>query len=120
MFETEGNQAALVRACQAVVGQLSVERGWHLIEPREWVARTLAQVRAGPGADPQRVAVHIYSQVLYMACSGAQGDQQRDFGYGELFRYLFAMARKRYPLISEDATQQAITFVYDRFAQCRN
>jgi DNA-directed RNA polymerase specialized sigma24 family protein len=120
MFETEGNQTALLRACQEAVGQLSVGRGWHLIEPKEWVDRTLAQVRAGPVADPQRVAVHIYSQVLYVACSGGQGNQRRDLGYGELFRYLYAMARKRYPLIHEDAAQQAITFVYDRFAQCRN
>jgi hypothetical protein len=120
MFEIEGNQGALLRACREVIGQLLAERGWHLLEPKEWLDRTLAQVHAGPVADPQRVAVHIYSQVLYVACSGAQGDRRRELGYGELFRYLYVIARKRYPLIYEDAAQQAITFVFDRFAQCRN
>jgi RNA polymerase sigma factor (sigma-70 family) len=119
MFETEGDQVAALRACQAVVDRLLVGRGWHLIEPKEWVDRTLAYVQARPVADPYRVAVHIYSQALYAACSGAQGDQQRDLGYGELFRYVYAIARKRYPLIYEDAAQQAIALVYNRFTQCR-
>jgi RNA polymerase sigma factor (sigma-70 family) len=120
MFETEGNQAAMLRACQEAVGQLLVERSWHLLEPKQWVDRTVAQVRAGPVADPRRVAVHIYSQALYAACSGAQGEQWRDRAYEELFRYLFDVARKRYPLIYEDVVQQAIELVYDRFAKCRD
>jgi len=120
MFETEGNQAAMLRACQEVVGQLSVERDWHLLGPNEWVERTLAQARAGSIVDPRRVAVHIYSQALYAACSGTQGDQRRDRGYEELFRYLFDVARKRYPLIYEDVAQQALELVYERFAKCRH
>jgi RNA polymerase sigma factor (sigma-70 family) len=120
MFETEGDQVAALRACQAAVDRWLAERGWQLIEPKEWVDRTLAYVQARPGADPYRVAVHIYSQALYAACSGAQGDQQRDRGYGELFRYLYDVARKRYPLIYEDVAQQAIELVYQHFAKCRD
>ena len=120
MFESEGNQAAMLRVCQEVVGQLLVERDWHLIEPKEWVDWTLAQLQAGPVADPRRVAVYIYSQGLYAACSGTQGDERREHGYEELFRYLYDAARKRYRSIDEDIAQQAIELVYERFAKCRD
>src|SRR5215216_2273161 len=120
MFESEGNQAAMLWVCQQVVGQLVVERGWHLIEPREWVDWTLTQLQAGLVADPGRVAVYIYSQVLYAACSGIQGDERREHGYEELFRYLYDVVRKRYRSIDEDVAQQAIELVYERFAKCRD
>jgi RNA polymerase sigma factor (sigma-70 family) len=120
MFESEGNQAAIVRACQAAVGRLLVERDWHLLEATEWIDRTFAQVQVRPESDPRRVAMHIYSQALYTACSGTQSDQRRERGYEELFRYLFDVARKRYPLICDDVAQQTIELVYERFAKCRN
>jgi len=120
MFESEGNQAAVLQVCQEVVGRLLAERDWHLIEPEEWVDRTLAQVQAGLVAEPRRVAVYIYSQALYAACSGTQGDDRREHGYKELFRYLYDVARRRYRLIDEDVAQQAIELVYERFAKCRD
>lgn len=120
MLETEGNQDAMLRACQAVVDRLLVERGWQLIEPKDWVDQAMALARSEPGADPRRGVIHIYSQALHGACSGTQGDQRRDLGYGELFRYLYDVARKRYPLIYEDVAQQAIELVYQGFAKCRD
>jgi DNA-directed RNA polymerase specialized sigma24 family protein len=119
MLKTEDNQDAILRACQEAVDLLSPERGWYLIEPTEWADRTYAHVLESTVADPLRAAVHVYSRALYAACSGRQGQQRREQGYEELFRFVHAHARKRYPLVYDDAAQQALVFVVERFAQCR-
>jgi RNA polymerase sigma factor (sigma-70 family) len=95
-----------------------VEREWRLLDQAAWVEQTFAEVQAR-ALVPRRAAIFIYSQALYLACSGAQGDLRRETGYDELFRYLYDIARRRYPLVYEDVAQQAVELVYHRFAQCR-
>jgi RNA polymerase sigma factor (sigma-70 family) len=56
---------------------------------------------------------------MYLACSGMQGDLRRELGYSELFRYLYDIARRRYPAVYEDVAQQTIELVYSHFGQCR-
>jgi len=120
MPESHGNQAAVLQACQAEAEQLRAERGWRLLDPAEWAARAVAYVADDARRNPRSAAVSIYSQSLYEACSGRQGERRQDQAYDELFRYLYALARARYPLIYEDIAQQAIERVYQRFSQCRD
>jgi DNA-directed RNA polymerase specialized sigma24 family protein len=117
MGDTHLNSSAVLRACQAAVEALVAERKWELLDRAMWVEQTFAEVLA-TSLDPRRAAIYIYSQALYQACSGAQGDLLRETGYGELFRYLYDIARRRYSLIYEDVAQQAVELVYHRFAQC--
>lgn len=119
MFKTEDNQNEVLQACQEAVDLLSAGRSWHLLEPTAWADRAYAQVLEAPATEPLRAAVHVYSHALYVACSGQEGQQRREQGYEELFGYMFAHARRRYPLVYDDAAQQAIVFVVERFGQCR-
>jgi RNA polymerase sigma factor (sigma-70 family) len=118
MGDTHPNLSAELRICQTAVEALVVEREWRLLDQAAWVEQTFAEVQAR-ALVPRRAAIFIYSQALYLACSGAQGDLRRETGYDELFRYLYDIARRRYPLVYEDVAQQAAELVYHRFAQCR-
>ena len=119
IFTSEDNQDAVLRTCQEEVAALVVERGWHLLEPPEWVAETMSQVRIGSIANPRRAAVHVYSHAMHAACSGFEGQERREQAYDELFRFLLAYARKRFPQVYDDVAQQAVEFVIDRFVYCR-
>lgn len=120
MFDIPGDQSAVWHACLAIVEQLIAERDWQLIVRDEWARQTFQRIIGGSETDLRRAAIYIYSQALYAACSGEQGEQRRELGYGELFRYLYDHARKRYPLLGEDIAQQAVELTYKRFAQCRS
>jgi DNA-directed RNA polymerase specialized sigma24 family protein len=119
MAQMERDQATLLQACLAVVDRLVATRGWQLLGREVWARQAADLVQAGAAADPNRAAVLVYSQALYNACSGSEGRQRQNHGYGELFRYLFDGARWRYPEIAEDVTQRASERVFALFARCR-
>ncbi len=119
MAQMERDRATLLQACLAVVDRLAANRGWQLLEREAWARQAADLVRAGAAADPNRAAMLVYSQVLHTACSGSAGRQRQNHGYGELFRYLFDGARRRYPELAEDITQRAAERVFALFARCR-
>jgi RNA polymerase sigma factor (sigma-70 family) len=118
MAQIESDRAKLLRECQAAVDGLLSQRGWQLLGRDEWAQRVLNLVLSGRLAEPQRAAVYVYSLALHTACSGAEGRQRQNLGYDELFRYLYDGARRRYPEVAEDVTQQAIEHVFRLFAHC--
>lgn len=118
MVRMERDRATLLLACQASVDRLIRSWGWQLIESEAWVRQSAELVLAGSSADPSRAAMLVYSQALHAACSGNEGLQRQNQAYGELFRYLFDGARRRYPEIAEDAAQRAVERVFARFSRC--
>ncbi len=119
MAQIERDHATLLQACLVVVDQLAATWGWQLLGRAAWARQAADLVQAGAAADPSRAALLVYSQALHTACSGSAGRQRQNHGYGELFRYLFDSARRRYPAIAEDVTQRASERVFALFARCR-
>jgi len=109
----------MLKACLAVVDRLAATWGWHLLGREAWARQAADLLRAGAAAEPGRAALLAYSQALHSACSGSEGRQRQNQAYGELFRYLYAGAHRRYPEIAEDATQRASERVFALFARCR-
>ena len=119
MAQMEPEQARLLHACLAVVDRLATIWGWQLLGREAWARQAADLVQAGAAADPTRAAMLVYSQALHTACSGSEGHQRQNQGYGELFRYLYYGARRRYPEIAEDITQRASERVFALFAHSR-
>jgi len=119
MAQMERDRATLLATCHAAVDRLADTWGWQLLGREAWARQAADVVQAGAAADPRRAAVLVYSQALHSACSGGEGRQRQNQGYGELFHYLFDGARRRYPEIAEDITQRASERVFALFARCR-
>lgn len=115
----EPDHAALEQRCRATVDLLMAKHEWRLVDREKLIRHTVEQILSGIGADPQRVAVGVYSQALHAACSGAEGPARQNAGYAELSRYLYDLARWRYPDVREDATQRALERIYTSFERCR-
>ena len=67
---------------------LLAARGWRLLTADELAGRVTALL-GGEVADPSTAVMHAYSETLYRACAGAEGDERQGLGCAELFRYLF-------------------------------
>ncbi len=93
---------------EAAVDTLLARHGWELLDRDTFVRRTIEVLREGEALEPTRAATHVYSLVLYHACSGEEGEQRQDTAYRELFYYLERSAHHRYPDVYDDATQLAI------------
>lgn len=119
MFQPESESSAMERKCLEAVDLLFKRHDWILLARDACIEQAGAYLRDGIAADPYRAVVHAYSHALYAACSGSEGDQRRERGYTELFRYLYAIARQRYPDVAEDATQHALERLYCGFEMCR-
>ncbi len=119
MTQMERERATLLAACRAAVDRLVATWGWQLLGREDWAHQAADLVQAGTIADPNRAAMLVYSQALHTACSGSQGRQRQNHGYGELFRYLFAGARWRFSEIAEDVAQRASERVFALFVRCR-
>jgi RNA polymerase sigma factor (sigma-70 family) len=120
MAQMERDRATLLRDCHAAVDQLADLWGWQLFGRDAWARQAVDLLRAGSAATPGRAAMLVYSQALHAACSGSEGRQRQNQGYGELFRYLFAGALRRYPEIADDTAQRAVERVFALFARCRS
>jgi RNA polymerase sigma factor (sigma-70 family) len=119
MAQMERDRATLLRDCHTAVDRLVDAWGWQLLGRDAWARQAADYVRAGSAATPGRAAMLVYSQALHAACSGAEGRPRQNQAYGELFRYLYAGALRRYPEIAEDAAQRAVERVFALFARCR-
>jgi RNA polymerase sigma factor (sigma-70 family) len=117
MSQTEIDPAAVMRRCHEAVDRIIALRDWRLLDRDEFAQRVF-EVMNGE-ADPTRLAMHVYSQALHAACSGAEGKQRQELGYTELFRMLYDSARRRYPDIYDEVAQQALNHVYTSFERCR-
>ena len=117
MVDTE--LPSLLEECGKAVEEALARHRWQLLEPEEFARRAMEHVRAGVASDPRRAATYTYSQALHIACSGAEGADRQNLGYTELFRYLYDSARRRYPDVSEDATQRALEATFTTFERCR-
>jgi RNA polymerase sigma factor (sigma-70 family) len=119
MAQMERDRATLLQACLAVVDRLAATWGWQLLGRDAWARQAADLVRSGAAVDPDRAAMLVYSRALHSACSGSEGRPRQNLGYGELFRYLYDGARRRYPEIADDVTQRACERVFALFARCR-
>ncbi len=117
MLQTEREFDAL-QQCRAAVGLVLARHDWQLLDHDTFVQRTFEYVAAGGTADAQRAATHIYCQALHAACSGAEGSERQNQGYGELFRYLYDSARRRYPGDCAEIAQLALERVFLAFDRC--
>lgn len=105
--------------CEEAVDALLKRHGWELLERGAYLSRTEACLRSGIASDAVRAAKYVYSEALYHACSGAEGEPRREQGYSELFRWLYDVAYYRYHDVAEDATQQALLMTFQSFQRCR-
>ncbi|MBK9710090.1 MAG: hypothetical protein IPO81_01960 [Kouleothrix sp.] len=118
-MDTEFDRFALRRECLQEVRRLQEQRDWRLLPAEQWSQLVLEQITAGATATPVRIAIHVYSQAMHRACSGAEGGERQNRAYSELFRYIYDLARSRYPDIAEDAAQHAVERTFILFAHCR-
>lgn len=107
-----------------------------LIAQNQWQLLTAADLAALAAGEIQQARVEgreinilrcmrvIYSEALYLACSGGEGADRQDRGYTELFVYLLRVARRSAPDLGDEgareAAQMALEDVFERFAQCRS
>jgi RNA polymerase sigma factor (sigma-70 family) len=119
MTSIESEVSALESTCAKAVDRLLARHTWRLLAREELIRRACVEVVEGRMPDPRRAAVHVYSLALYEACSGAEGEERQSDAYAELFRYLFDLARWRYPDVGEDAAQRAIEVTWLNFGRCR-
>ena len=112
--------SALETTCARAVDRLLARHRWRIVDRDELIRRACAQVVAGTTSDPGRAAVYVYSQALYAACSGAEGEERQRAAYAELYRYLFDLARWRYADVCEDAARRATEATWLNFARCRH
>jgi RNA polymerase sigma factor (sigma-70 family) len=118
MVQTERDVDLLAAQCRAAVATLQARHGWQLLDQASFAQRALELLANGSAADAQRAALHVYCHALYAACSGIEGAERQNLAYGELFRYLYDIARRRYPQLAAEAAQQGIERVFLAFDRC--
>ncbi|HWQ14347.1 MAG TPA: sigma-70 family RNA polymerase sigma factor [Roseiflexaceae bacterium] len=119
---TPPEEAALTpleQQCAPVADRLLVRYGWRLLDRAELARRAAAHMQAGEASTPQRAVMLAYSHALHRACAGTANAGARNTGYAELFGFLYAVARWRYPDVAEEAAQAALVRVFASFDRCR-
>jgi len=109
----------MLQACQRSVDIFRTRNQWQLLDREEFAHSVYDRLEADPTADRQRVALQVYTEALYRACSGAEGRQRQERGYTELFQYLCQRAGQHYPEVGADAAQRAIVAIHSAFDRCR-
>lgn len=105
--------------CHKAVDHLIARYAWRLIDRETFIHRTLALLSTNGASDAHRAATYIYSQALYQACAGNEGQARQEQGYTELHRYLDTIARWRYQDDGEEAAQHALEATYMAIGRCR-
>jgi len=118
MLQTERDFTALERQCGQAVDLILARYQWRLLERQEFVRRTVVELRTDPDCPPHALAIHIYCQALYHACSGKEGQEWQEQGYEELFRYIYDSGHSYYADVCAEAAQQAIEKVFFDFDRC--
>lgn len=119
MSQQESDSAALERRCTEAVRLLMNRYGWQLLDLDVFAERTVHHINTGFASEPTRAAIYTYTQTLYTACSGTEGEVRQNEAYSELFRYLYDIARRRYPDVYEEAAQLAIERTFMMFERCQ-
>jgi RNA polymerase sigma factor (sigma-70 family) len=105
-------------ACQRAVLALIEQHDWALPREGGLVEWVLDSIQADdPPANLERL---VYSVALYEACRQAEEPDRREWGYGELYRFLYRAAYNRWPELAKDATQRALLLVYEQIDRCRS
>ncbi|MBA3944932.1 MAG: sigma-70 family RNA polymerase sigma factor [Herpetosiphonaceae bacterium] len=115
----EHNSSELEIQCRQAVEQFVTRHAWALLDHELFVQQTLAQILQDVDAKPPRAALYVYSQAMYNACSGSEGQDRQELGYTELHRYLCDIAYWRYRDVSTEAAQQALEATFIAFQRCR-
>jgi DNA-directed RNA polymerase specialized sigma24 family protein len=111
--------ADLEHRCREEVDRLCARYRWRLLEREEFVERTLAAAQAtSPNVNTSYVALGVYNQALYIACTGDEGPIRWNMAYEELYLMLSERARRMYPELWEDAVQKALVDICDRLGRC--
>ncbi len=120
MTQVEEDPTEREQQCQAAVDRFITTYRCRVLSRAEFVRRTLDHLHQGTVADPYKAATGVYSLVLYSACSGAEGAEQQERGYEELYHYLHNIAVWRYPQGCDDVTQGAILHIFEHFSRCHH
>lgn len=118
-MQKEASLPTLDQQCVEAAEQLLDRHGWRLVDRLELARRGADHVRASEANTPRRGVLLAYSRALHRACSGTEGAEAQNTGYGELFRYLYDVALWRYPDVGEEAAQGALVHVFTAFERCR-
>jgi RNA polymerase sigma factor (sigma-70 family) len=106
--------------CQQIADTCMKRYTWELLDLEEFSRRVCGRLAREPELDARCVAVQVYTEALYYACSGTEGRQRQERGYIELHAYLSICAARSYSDVGADATQLAIEKVYRAFDRCRH
>ena len=108
-----------VHELRAAAATLLAARGWRLLTADELAGRVTALL-GGEVADPSTAVLHAYSETLYRACVGDEGEERRGLGYADLFRYLFDITLANGRDLSEEeraeVTNEAVAALFFRLA----
>jgi RNA polymerase sigma factor (sigma-70 family) len=104
----------------SVVGILS-QRGWRLLTIEELARRADDLLGEDAAEDVGWAVIRAYTQALYQACAGLEGDDRQQRGFEELFRYLHDMSWRYAKDLAADerneVTNQAIIELYCRLVE---
>lgn len=108
---------------RAVVERLKARYQWQLLAPDDLTQRTLRNIEAGIADQPTGAVIATYCAAMYEACLGREGNFRQNVAYSELARYLYSLARTRFPdlrpEVLEDVTQSALERVFRGIDRCR-
>lgn len=117
------HSGSLAEQCQLVARRLLARNNWQLVEAGDLAALAVAEFAARQDLDGEhgieRLMLSLYVEIMYVACSGAEGRERRELGYAELSRSLNGVARAKYADVAEDAAGEALAETIANFERCR-
>ncbi|MCG8351757.1 MAG: sigma-70 family RNA polymerase sigma factor [Chloroflexales bacterium] len=107
--------------CQRTVDVLITRYAWTLLPAADLVELVLGSLQRTvmPHNLEQFIVTH-YTLALYEACRQTADPDRRERGYVDLFRYLYRIAYNRWPDLAEEATQSALTLIYEQIDRCHS
>lgn len=107
-------------ACQRIVQDLIAKFQWTLLDPDKLVELVLHSTSERSNVEMSKWAKYHYTIALYEACRQTQDGDRCEQGYGELHRLLYRAAYNHRPEVAEDATQSALTTIFEQIDRCRS
>ncbi len=119
MTQSTGNSDVLAQQCTIAVDLLLQQHRWQLLDREEFWQLTWHAIQHDAFPNARSAALNTYSQVLYAACGGTQGNERQNLAYTDLYHYLYAVAHKSYRDVAAEASQIAIERVFEKFMDCQ-
>lgn len=118
MAPENNQQLEQAESIRATATNILARRGWSLLSVDDLATRVTELLADGTFTDAGLAVFHTYAQVLYHACSGAEGAERQQVAYQELARYLhdlmWRVAADLAPDEREESVNQALAEVFYR------